>query len=175
MPYDQRAATREAFLRDWGRALHTYGVPAHRLETALAELAEKLEVEAQFLSTPTSLMCAFGPPGEQRISLSRLTPRVHEFPIDLPAPDAQGTVAVHICVRSLWPNMRMRLTNPDGAAVFVRFPNGSQLPSSRPNWVDVKLTGALVAGKGRWFVTQSRAFQTSQQMFFDVDRIVVER
>lgn len=74
MPPDARAATREAFLRDWGRALHTYGVPAHRLESALDELAEKLEVEAQFLSTPTSLMCAFGPPGDQRVSLSRLTP-----------------------------------------------------------------------------------------------------
>lgn len=65
---------REAFLRDWGVALHTYGVPAHRLESSLAELAARLGIEAQFLSTPTSLMCAFGPPGDQRVSLARLVP-----------------------------------------------------------------------------------------------------
>ncbi len=67
-------AVAEAFLRDWGVALHTYGVPAHRLEASLSELAARLGVEAQFLSTPTSLMCAFGAAGEQRVTLERLTP-----------------------------------------------------------------------------------------------------
>jgi len=67
-------AERERFLREWGCALHSHGVPAHRLEGALDELAKTLEVEGQFLSTPTSLMCAFGPMGDQRVSLARLVP-----------------------------------------------------------------------------------------------------
>ncbi len=67
-------AAREAFLRDWGQALHTYGVPAHRLESSLSELATRLGVEGQFLSTPTSLMCAFGSQDDQRVTLARLTP-----------------------------------------------------------------------------------------------------
>ncbi len=65
---------RVTFLLAFAQALHKLGVPAHRLETALDELAIKLEVEAQFLSTPTSIQAAFGPLGAQRTTLIRVSP-----------------------------------------------------------------------------------------------------
>src|SRR4029079_14281814 len=54
------------FLLRLGRALHTYGSGAHRLEDVLAHVTEKLGLEGQFFSTPTSIFAAFGSQGEQR-------------------------------------------------------------------------------------------------------------
>ena len=53
----------EALLLELGRALHSYGTPAHRLEAALAGLARRLGVEAEFFSAPTAIFAQFGGPG----------------------------------------------------------------------------------------------------------------
>jgi len=62
------------FLLRLGRALHTYGSGAHRLEDVLAHVTEKLGLEGQFFSTPTSIFAAFGSQGEQRTHLIRVEP-----------------------------------------------------------------------------------------------------
>ena len=69
-PEDPRAT----FLLAFAEGLHRLGVPAHRLESALDELAGALAIEAQFLSTPTSIQAAFGPLGAQRTTLMRRSP-----------------------------------------------------------------------------------------------------
>ena len=62
------------FLLKLGRALHTYGSAADRLEDVLAQVSEKLGMEGQFFSTPTSIFAAFGSQGEQRTYLIRVEP-----------------------------------------------------------------------------------------------------
>ncbi|RVU42790.1 threonine/serine exporter family protein [Lujinxingia sediminis] len=57
-----------------GRALHQYGTPAHRLEEVLEEMTRRFHMEAHFFSTPTSIMAAFGPLGDQRSYLVRVEP-----------------------------------------------------------------------------------------------------
>lgn len=54
--------------------LHAYGTPAHRLERLLDRMAAGLEVPAEFLITPTSLLAAFGPKHDQRTHLIRVDP-----------------------------------------------------------------------------------------------------
>jgi uncharacterized membrane protein YjjP (DUF1212 family) len=70
------AGSREAvgFILGLGRALHNAGFSAHRLETTLSDVSTKLGLEAQFFSTPTSIMAAFGPPDAQRTHLIRAEP-----------------------------------------------------------------------------------------------------
>lgn len=65
---------RTGFLIALGRALHENGIPAHRLEDTLGQAAARLGLRAEFFSTPTSLISAFGEPGSQQTSLSRVTP-----------------------------------------------------------------------------------------------------
>ena len=65
---------RVRFLTDLGRALHGYGIPAHRLEAALGNAARRLGLRAEFLSTPTSLISSFGEPGDQLVTLARVHP-----------------------------------------------------------------------------------------------------
>ena len=62
------------FLIALGRALHENGIPAHRLEDMLGVVADRLGLRAEFFSTPTSLISAFGEPGRQQTALSRVTP-----------------------------------------------------------------------------------------------------
>ena len=63
------------FLLTMARALHTAGTTAQRLEDSLAVLARGLGLRhAQFCSTPTSIMCAFGELEEQETHLLRLSP-----------------------------------------------------------------------------------------------------
>ena len=62
------------FLIDLGKALHSYGIPAHRLEDALANAASRLGIRAEFFSGPTSLISSFGEPGDQHTALSRVDP-----------------------------------------------------------------------------------------------------
>lgn len=57
-----------------GRALHTYGYPAHRLESVMAEASRMLGLEGQFFSTPTSIFAAFGPQDAQHTFLIRVEP-----------------------------------------------------------------------------------------------------
>jgi uncharacterized membrane protein YjjP (DUF1212 family) len=60
------------FLMRLARALHHYGMPVHRVEHALSEVAGKLGVEAQFLVTPTSIVTSFGDEEGARTFLARL-------------------------------------------------------------------------------------------------------
>ena len=63
------------FLLTVARALHTAGTTAQRLEDSLAVLASGLGLtHAQFFSTPTSIMCAFGELERQETHLLRLAP-----------------------------------------------------------------------------------------------------
>ncbi len=62
------------FILKLGRALHTHGYPAHRLEEVLEKASERLGVHAQFFSTPTSMLAAFGPEDDQQTFLLRVTP-----------------------------------------------------------------------------------------------------
>lgn len=62
------------FILRLGRALHSYGYAAHRLEEALAAVAQQMGVEAQFFSTPTAISVAFGPQDDQRTYLIRVEP-----------------------------------------------------------------------------------------------------
>lgn len=62
------------FILRLGRALHNAGFSAHHLEATLSDVSRKLGLEAQFFSTPTSIMAAFGPPDAQRTHLIRAEP-----------------------------------------------------------------------------------------------------
>jgi uncharacterized membrane protein YjjP (DUF1212 family) len=64
----------ELFLSRLGRALHESGLPAPQLEGALRRVAERLGIRAQFFSTPTSLLFAFGDGAAQRTHLERVEP-----------------------------------------------------------------------------------------------------
>lgn len=64
----------EAFLVQAADALHRFGVPAHRLELALLDVAGALGVELRVFATPTSLMLAFGSTDDQRHVLLRVEP-----------------------------------------------------------------------------------------------------
>jgi uncharacterized membrane protein YjjP (DUF1212 family) len=62
------------FILRLARALHNAGFSAHRLEATLSDVSRKLGLEAQFFSTPTSIMAAFGPHDAQRTHLIRAEP-----------------------------------------------------------------------------------------------------
>lgn len=62
------------FVLRLGQALHTYGFPAHRLEDTMGRATEKLGLEGQFFSTPTSIFASFGPQADQRTFLIRVVP-----------------------------------------------------------------------------------------------------
>ncbi|MEP6780264.1 MAG: threonine/serine exporter family protein, partial [Gemmatimonadaceae bacterium] len=62
------------FLLELARALHVYGTPANRLETALENVATRLGLEAQFFSTPTSIMVGIGQSPAQHVHLLRVEP-----------------------------------------------------------------------------------------------------
>jgi uncharacterized membrane protein YjjP (DUF1212 family) len=72
----QRVASADAvrFILSLGRALHTYGYSADRLEEVLASVSHRLGVIGQFFSTPTSIFAAFGPQDEQQTFLMRVRP-----------------------------------------------------------------------------------------------------
>jgi uncharacterized membrane protein YjjP (DUF1212 family) len=80
-PFAERAAEAElppaggvGFILRLGRALHTYGYPAHRLEAVLGEASRLLGLSGQFFSTPTSIFASFGEQDEQRTFLIRVEP-----------------------------------------------------------------------------------------------------
>jgi uncharacterized membrane protein YjjP (DUF1212 family) len=69
-----RAAAATGFVLELARALHEYGLPAHRLEVALETVAIRLGLTAEFFSTPTSIMVGFGDLADQRVHLLRVEP-----------------------------------------------------------------------------------------------------
>jgi len=60
------------FVLALARALHQFGTPAHRLEEALVFMCKRLGVEAQFFSTPTTIIASFGDPADTRTSMLRV-------------------------------------------------------------------------------------------------------
>ena len=60
------------FLLELGRDLHEAGASAHRLEEAMGAIAERMGIEAQVFSTPTSLFVAVGPIGDQQTHMMRV-------------------------------------------------------------------------------------------------------
>jgi len=63
-----------AFLLRLGRALHALGYPSHRIEEMLVDASERLELEGQFFTTPTSIFAAFGAQEHQHTFLVRVEP-----------------------------------------------------------------------------------------------------
>ncbi|MDX1624942.1 MAG: threonine/serine exporter family protein [Wenzhouxiangellaceae bacterium] len=57
-----------------GRALLNAGSPAHRLETAMQVMAERLGLHAEFFSTPTALIASLGDGQRQQTYLARVEP-----------------------------------------------------------------------------------------------------
>jgi uncharacterized membrane protein YjjP (DUF1212 family) len=63
------------FVLELGRALHSAGHPAQRLEDSLGAISDRLGLlNHQFFSTPTSIMASFGPIGRQRTHMLRVEP-----------------------------------------------------------------------------------------------------
>ena len=57
-----------------GTALQRAGTPSQRLEEALLGVSERIGLETQIFSTPTSLFASFGPAETQRTLLTRVEP-----------------------------------------------------------------------------------------------------
>jgi uncharacterized membrane protein YjjP (DUF1212 family) len=68
------ARTELGFVLALGRALHTFGAPAHRLEEAMSVICGQLGLRSEFFSTPTMLMASFGEPEDLDTSLMRVEP-----------------------------------------------------------------------------------------------------
>lgn len=69
-----QADQRIGFVLRLGRALHTSGYDAHRMEEVLSLASDRLGLTGQFFSTPTSIMASFGPQDDQRTFLLRVEP-----------------------------------------------------------------------------------------------------
>lgn len=67
-------AAARRFILQLARQLHQHGTPAHRLEVTLSVLAHRLGVQAEFFSTPTSIMVGIGTLEQQRVHLLRVNP-----------------------------------------------------------------------------------------------------
>lgn len=73
--YDtQQLRAIESFCMQMGLALHRFGAPAYRIEEVLGQIAQRFEIFASFLSTPTSITAAFGQKEQQRVYLTRADP-----------------------------------------------------------------------------------------------------
>ena len=70
----QRARAARSFLVRSAELLHAHGTPTDRLEETLESCARRLDVRAQFLSTPTSFLAAFEDGGDQHLRLLRVQP-----------------------------------------------------------------------------------------------------
>jgi uncharacterized membrane protein YjjP (DUF1212 family) len=98
-----------AFVLHLGRALHSYGHSAQRLEDILGATADSLGLEGhQFFSTPTSIMASFGPLGLQRTHMLRIQPGE----VNLGKLAELESVARHVVQR--------RMTVADGTAAVTR-------------------------------------------------------
>ena len=71
---DDSSKPEVGFVLSLGRALHTYGYPAHRLEEMMGRMSVRFGLQGQFFSTPTSIFASFGAQDDQRTYLMRVTP-----------------------------------------------------------------------------------------------------
>jgi uncharacterized membrane protein YjjP (DUF1212 family) len=73
--HDEPDPAAVGFVLELGRALHSAGHSAQRLEDSLGAISSRLGlVNHQFFSTPTSIMASFGPIGRQRTHMLRVAP-----------------------------------------------------------------------------------------------------
>ncbi len=63
-----------ALVINLGRALLHVGSPAHRLESAMQIMADRLGLKAEFFSTPTALVVSLGDGSQQKTFLARSEP-----------------------------------------------------------------------------------------------------
>lgn len=68
------ASHAEIFIIQLGEALHHAGAPVYRIDESMVAVAQSMGLQAQFLSTPTSITAAFGPYAKQRSYLVRVSP-----------------------------------------------------------------------------------------------------
>jgi uncharacterized membrane protein YjjP (DUF1212 family) len=95
---------RPAFVLALGRALHSAGETANRLEDLLHQVTRRVGLEAQFFITPTSIFAAFGPEDRQRTHLIRTEPA----PPDLGQLARLDTVVVRVLRGELSPENGLR-------------------------------------------------------------------
>jgi len=62
------------FVLRLGRAFHTCGAAAPRVEEVMGRAAQRFGLEGQFFTTPTSIFAGFGPDARQRTHLLRVEP-----------------------------------------------------------------------------------------------------
>ena len=118
------------FLMALARWLHAYGTPAHRLEEALGALARRLDLPAQFLCTPTSIIFAHGQHDDQRTLLVRVEPGQQ---------DLGKLRALHEILRAVYYG---KLSPADGRMLVESV--ASEAPRY-PTWLTV-LSGMVVCG-----------------------------
>lgn len=119
-----------------GRALHSAGTPADRLEEALDDASERLGLQGQFFTTPTSLFAAFGPVERQRTHLMRVQPA---------AVDLGRLAALHKITRDV---RRGRTTIADA---IRRIETVAQSPAPY-HWTIVALASATASAAGCRFL-----------------------
>lgn len=64
----------ERFVEQLGKALHSFGSPAHRIEDGMQLACETLGLAGQFFSSPTAIFVSFGQGEERRTRLVRVEP-----------------------------------------------------------------------------------------------------
>lgn len=64
----------ERFIEQLGRALHSFGSAAHRIEDGMKIATETLGLEGQFFSSPTAIFVSFGHGEQRRTRLVRVEP-----------------------------------------------------------------------------------------------------
>jgi len=64
----------ERFIAKFGRALHRYGLPSHRIEAALQAVSSRLGFEGQFFATPTAIFASLESEAGERTILIRVDP-----------------------------------------------------------------------------------------------------
>lgn len=62
------------FVERFARALHRYGLPAHRVEAALTRASDRLGIHGQFFATPTAVFASLTRGDDTRTLLVRLDP-----------------------------------------------------------------------------------------------------
>src|SRR5215216_4013503 len=74
LPANPKERDAIGFILRLGKALHSSGYAAHRLEQVLDQSADRLGLTSQFFSTPTSIFASFGHQEDQRTFLIRVEP-----------------------------------------------------------------------------------------------------
>jgi uncharacterized membrane protein YjjP (DUF1212 family) len=125
-----------AFFLRWARAMHERAFPSHHLERVLDELATSLDMPAQFMSLPTSLVAAFGRLTAQRTFIIR----ANQGDIDLTKQSQLLKVAEEVAAGTL---------SPAGGTTRVE-----EIETARavyPGWLAVAASVALSAAAARLF------------------------